>query len=208
MGSSHRALALVGGALGFALTFLSFSNDTEEERIKRILQGCQSFSRDGGEFRVFLSGLASRRDYRALEAISRSSLPFHYFADEEMVKSLPPADAVQHCRKQMPGTMNWRASLLMLSRHPKALVLPYLFEMVRHPMPAVRHACYKLCSIMRWDDLAGYAHADVHDSSLVCLPNSDEVTLGIMASHYLAIVDRNQPPHGMKHLEGLTPQPQ
>ncbi|SRR5579885_2765329 len=185
---------------------LEHSQANDRERITRIICVCESnIKRFDGSYRELLCRLASKGDYPALEAISNSSLGyFRCEACEEIVKSLPPRKAVEYCRTLVPGSDNWRAAFRQLQHHPKHIVLPYVLEMVVYPDPVVRHACYKICTVKRWNELIIYAHVDKNDNSSVCEPNSEQVTVGMMASRYLMTLAGKKIPESMPHVQGIT----
>jgi hypothetical protein len=132
-------------------------------------------------------------------------LTYHHWAAEEIVKSLSASEAIRYCRTKVPGSANWRAAFLALANRPKKDVLPYVLEMVLHRQGAVRHACYTLCYARGWEELGQYAEADKDDPTFVPLPNSDDVTLGLMASKYIRVVLDKQPAElPFRYLKGLV----
>jgi hypothetical protein len=204
-------LLLLGSSLALVARAMEMPQavpPVEQPRIAEVVRLCAYLERnDGGEYRELLVRLADRGDFPTLEAISESSLTFRHYACEEIVKALPPRDAVAYCCGLELGSWNWRAAFLALECHPKEVVLPYVLEVVVNPDPIARHACYNLCLNRRWPELAWRAYADLGDHSTVNVPNSDDITVGIMARNYLLILAGRTPSNGMRYLRGLTPAP-
>jgi hypothetical protein len=167
----------------------------ERERLEAIVSRYRFLAETQGPNRDFLEQLAKKGDFSALRAICQSDAPFNEFAAEHAVWALSPDAAIRFCRELIPGSHTWVAAVLALNRFPKTQVIGYIREMVTQDDPFIRYACYKLCSMNKWDDLAYYAEKDVNNNSFIGIPNNPkEAFLGYVAINYLWALGRVQEP--------------
>jgi hypothetical protein len=139
-----------------------------------------------GEYRKYLKELADSGDFAALRAVYESGCVYHEWAAEQQVRVLVPDRAIAFCKGLPIETKRWRAAIIALQYHPKESVIGFIKEVVRDSGPHARAACYKLCLIAGWDDLAANAAEDTEDETFLGSPNvPDEAILGLLAEKYL-----------------------
>ena len=107
-------------------------------------------------------------------AIFRSDPSDNAGAAASISRLLDDAEAVEWCSSLLAdGYGCWAPAFLSLCGRPKDAVIDYVLQMVRHPDPYVRNACYVFCYAMDWDDLLVYAESDLHDTTPLLIVNGD-----------------------------------
>jgi hypothetical protein len=141
-------------------------------------------------YRYFLVQVAEQGRMSELQAIVNAGFDHASMAVQEIVKRLPASEAIQYCRELGLASDYWGHAVRFLDGHPKAVVNPYIQEVMRTCSdPSVRCDCYALYINAKWDDLVDAALVDRDSRAIVVFPNCNhEPTLGYVASTYLRVI--------------------
>lgn len=159
-----------------------------KQALSDVVQYCRSLTIS--ECYTFIDQLGVKKDFSALEAIYKSSVPGSTYALTVIAMRIDSSKIVSLCAQFPIGSSNWKRVFYVMDNHPKCKVIHYIHLAAQSTDPEIRASCYRLCQKAGWDDLVLSANRDRNCQLRIFIPGSPfPDTVASVALSYLGSIE-------------------